>query len=194
MGKGIKVEETLAANRRCRQFGFVPAFAFMVGYPTETFEDINKTIDLMFRLKQENPQVQLQALATYTAIPGTPSYALAIEHGLKPPSTLEGWVEWVFDDYDFQGARIPWFDRRERIAIGNLAFLGILSDVFANIMGSMKNPLIRMGGRSWQSPRAATFNGVCGINITSLCPSSASCGVCGDRASARQSPSPNRLR
>jgi radical SAM superfamily enzyme YgiQ (UPF0313 family) len=146
MCKGIKVEETVAANRRCKEFGFVPAFAFVVGYPTETFDDINQTIDLIFRLKRENPQAQMETIATYTAVPGTPGYAVAMEHGLKPPTTLEGWVEWVFDDYDPKGARIPWFNRRERMAIGNLAFLSILSNAFENIMGSVKNPLMRMGG------------------------------------------------
>ncbi len=143
MSKGIKVEQTLEANRRCKKFGFQPAFALMVGYPTETFEDINKTIDLAFTLKEENPQAQIETMATYTALPGTPSFGLAIQHGLQPPQSLEGWADWIFDDYDFQGERIPWFNKRDRIAVGNIAYMSILSNAIVNIVGSIRNPILR---------------------------------------------------
>ena len=143
MSKGIKVEQTLEANRRCKKFGFQPAFALMIGYPTETFEDIDKTIDLAFTLKKENPQAQIETMATYTALPGTPSFGFAIQHGLKPPQSLEGWADWIFDDYDFQGDRIPWFNKRDRIAVGNIAYMSILSNAIVNIVGSIRNPILR---------------------------------------------------
>jgi anaerobic magnesium-protoporphyrin IX monomethyl ester cyclase len=143
MTKGIKVEQTLEANRRCKKFGFQPAFALMIGYPAETFEDINKTIDLAFTLKKENPQAQIETMATYTALPGTPSFSLAIQHGLRPPQTLEGWADWIFDDYDFQGERIPWFNKRDRIAVGNIAYMSILSNAIVNIVGSIRSPILR---------------------------------------------------
>jgi radical SAM superfamily enzyme YgiQ (UPF0313 family) len=144
MSKGIKVEQTLAANRKCKQFGFQPAFAFMIGYPTETFDDINKTIDLAFTLKKENPQSQIETMAAFTALPGAPSFDFAVQHGLKPPSSLEGWTDWIFDDYDFKGERIPWFNRPDRIAIGNISYLSILSNAIVNIMGSIRNPALRV--------------------------------------------------
>ena len=149
----------------------------MVGYPTETFDDINKTIDLIFQLKRENPQAQMRAIATFTALPGTPSYSVAIEHGLKPPASLEEWVGWVLDDYDSEGTRIPWFNRRERIALGNLAFLSILSNAFENILGSVKNPLFRLGGLAFAKSAGSYFRWRCGANITSSCPNSVSCAV-----------------
>ncbi len=34
---------------------------------------------------------------------------LALEHGLEPPDSLEGWIDWDFWEYDLQGKRIPWF-------------------------------------------------------------------------------------
>ncbi len=54
MQKGIKIEETIGSNLRCKKHGIIPAFALMVGFPTETFEDINKTIGLMRRLRKDN--------------------------------------------------------------------------------------------------------------------------------------------
>jgi len=143
MTKGIKVEQTLEVNRRCKKFGFQPAFALMIGYPTETFEDINKTIDLAFTLKKENPQAQIETMATYTALPGTPSFDFAVQNGLKPPQSLEKWTDWIFDDFDFQGERIPWFNKRDRITIGNISYMSILSNAIINITGSIGNPILR---------------------------------------------------
>ncbi|MFA4903599.1 MAG: radical SAM protein [Desulfobaccales bacterium] len=157
MRKGIKVEQTLAANRRCAQHGFVPAFALVVGYPTETFDDINKTIDLAYRLKKENPRAQLETMATFTALPATPSFALALEHGLRPPETLEGWSDWIFDDYDLEGTRIPWFNRRQRVYIGNVSYMSILANALGNAVGSIASPPLRFLARQLARPVSSYF-------------------------------------
>lgn len=99
MNKGIKAEDTIEANLKAKRCGIIPAFALMIGFPTETFEEINQTIELFIRLKKDNAQAQFEVISPYTAFPGTPLYDLALKHGLNPPKTLEGWTDWLCDEY-----------------------------------------------------------------------------------------------
>jgi len=158
MHKGITVEQTLEANQKCRRHGITPAFSMMIGYPTETFADMEQTIDLLFRMKRDNPQAEFETMATYTALPGTPDFALAIQHGLEPPTTLEGWSTWNFHEYDLDGRRIPWFgSRRERRWIGNINIMSIVANALPNLAVSAKNPLVRWVGEALTTPISAYY-------------------------------------
>lgn len=141
--KGIHVEDTVRANLRAKKYGIVPAFSFIVGFPTETFEEMNQTIDFAYSLQQENPAAQLETFPTYTPFPGTPMWSLALENGLVPPQKLEGWVDWNMDDYDLEGKQIPWFSRRERSWIGNISYMSILANAIQNVGKGIRSPLVR---------------------------------------------------
>lgn len=159
MQKGIKVEQTIESNLRCKRHGIIPAFALMIGYPTETFEDIDKTIDIMFKLKKDNPEAKFESMAIFTTLPGTPSWELAIRHGLKPPTKLEGWIDWLFDDYDFTGERIPWFkQKKERVWLGNISYMGELANSLQNVVGSIKRPVLRCVFKIISKPISAFYS------------------------------------
>ena len=143
MKKGIRVEDTLKANLRAKALGIIPVFALMIGFPTETFEDIHQTIDLFVRLKRENPQAQFEVIGTYTALPQTPLYTLALEHGLKPPQDLEGWIDWLSDEYDLEGRKIPWFNSYDRKGIGNITYMSILANSSLNAVSGVSNDVLR---------------------------------------------------
>ena len=142
INKKQTVNQILEANRRCMKFGIKPAFSLMCGFPTETLEEINKTIDLFFRIQKENPTASVETIAQFTALPGTPLYDIAIEMGLQPPQRFEEWSNWLFHDTDIKGERLPWFEKRERKAIGNLNYLSILSKTGVDIASTMRNKLL----------------------------------------------------
>lgn len=149
MNKGITKEDTLKANLKAKKNGVQPAFALMCGFPSETFDDMNETLDMAKQLKHDNPNAQFETMATYTALPGTPMWDMAVEYGLKPPTKLEEWATWNFDEYDLEGKRIPWFNREERQAIGNLCYISMLSNALPNVIDSLDNKafaeLMRIG-------------------------------------------------
>lgn len=143
MNKGITVQDTIEANLKAKRHGIIPAFALMIGFPTETFEEMNKTIEFAFRLKRDNPKAQFETIAIYTALPSTPMYDLALLNGLRPPEHLEGWIDWNFDEYDLQGKRIPWFNYKERKKIGNISYMSVLANAVPNAIDSIENVFMR---------------------------------------------------
>ncbi len=144
MQKGIRVEDTIEANLKAKRCGITPAFALMIGFPTETFDEMNKTIDLYVRLKKDNAQAQFEVISPFLPFPQTPLYDLAIKMGLKPPQSLEGWTDWLIDEYDIEGKKMPWYNYSERKKIGNLAYMSILSNSIHNaIGGGISNGFLR---------------------------------------------------
>lgn len=144
MQKGIKVEQIIQSNLRAKRHGIFPAFSLMIGYPTETFQEINRTIDLFYRLKKDNPDAVLETFAPYTAVPGTQGARLAQEHGLVFPKKLEEWTKWNFDEYDFENTKRPWLkENRAHIWLLNINHMSILANSLSKIVGSIRNYFLR---------------------------------------------------
>ncbi|MBN2141111.1 MAG: B12-binding domain-containing radical SAM protein [Desulfovibrionaceae bacterium] len=157
MQKGITPDMTRKVNLRCKEIGFVPSYGIVIGYPTDTFEDIHTTIDFAYGLKKDNPRAQLETFAQYTALPGTPSWSLALEYGLKPPTSLEGWTEWLYDDYDLEGEKLPWFSRQERVWLGNISYMSILANGLVNALDSIRSDAWRALAKMASGPTSWYF-------------------------------------
>ncbi|MFC1485633.1 B12-binding domain-containing radical SAM protein [Candidatus Latescibacterota bacterium] len=113
INKGIKIPDVLAFNRRVKKFGIIPRYCFMMGFPTETMEDIRATVDLIFKLLEENEDT-IKDINIYTPYPGTALYDLSMKHGLKPPEKLEDWVS--FNWRTINRKKTPWITgEREKL-------------------------------------------------------------------------------
>ena len=108
INKCLTVEEALAMNQRMKKYETVSTFYnFMVGLPTETREDVMATVDVAWRLLEENPRAYLGTIHLYKEYPGTPLYRMALEEGYTPPETLEEWA-----DYDWQSVVLRSHDKK----------------------------------------------------------------------------------
>ena len=147
--KDQTVEQILEVNQRCKEVGIKPIYSLMCGIPTETFEEIDQTLDLFFRLQKENPDASLTSLSQFLSFPGTAIHNTALEMGLKPPQRLEDWAGWLGTDTDFKGNQRPWLNKRERVWLGNLTYLGNIaysgSSIFSTIKNKPMNGLVNLG-------------------------------------------------
>lgn len=113
INKGIKISEVLEFNRRVKKFGIIPRYCFMMGFPTETLEDIRETVSLIFKLLEENDDA-IKDINIYTPYPGTELYELSIKHGLKPPEKLEDWISFNWRTINIRNT--PWITKeREKL-------------------------------------------------------------------------------
>ncbi len=75
--KRMKVEETVRAFDLCHQVGIGTHAFIMMGAPVETREDLQKTIDLVKRIKPESVSVSIT-----TPAPGSTLFDQALEQGI----------------------------------------------------------------------------------------------------------------
>lgn len=94
MKKGIRVADSIEINRRLARFpNFLPMYNFLVGFPTETIEDLKDTKKLMIQLAQDNPRCLLFGPAKFVPYPGGELFDLAVKYGFKLPENIEDWAE-----------------------------------------------------------------------------------------------------
>jgi anaerobic magnesium-protoporphyrin IX monomethyl ester cyclase len=88
--KGVTVEQIVEGSKRVSKAGLDIQLTVMVGYPWETREDAQRTIDLANYLMSNGHAEMLQATVV-VPYPGTPLYQEAVE---------EGWFRIDPQDYD----------------------------------------------------------------------------------------------
>jgi len=156
MKKGITVEQIFLSNIKAKEWAIKPAYAFMAGFPTETLEEVNMTIEAMKKLIRDNPEAELESVSIYTALPGTPMYSLALQYGLNPPKSLEEWSSWNFQEYA-EEKKNPWFNKQDRHALGNLSYICTIAFAIANLTRTISNPFLRIFARIFILPITRYF-------------------------------------
>ena len=110
--KNITVQMVIDANKKFIGTRIVPTYSFISGYPTETNEELQMSVDLMFRLWKDNKNIIPGNIKPFVPYPGTPLYDMAIEYGFEPPTTVEGWAEITWDNY--LRLKTPWLSDKDK--------------------------------------------------------------------------------
>src|SRR3989338_644604 len=142
----IKKEETIEqyrnANLALAATGIEATYNFMMGFPTETHEDLLSTVDLALELLKSNPKAHVSGFYVYVPYPGAELFHLALQEGFQYPSSLEEWGK-----FNRQHLNSPWVE--EKLAVfKNLLFTSKLIDVERLIRTFENRPLIKKGLQS----------------------------------------------
>jgi anaerobic magnesium-protoporphyrin IX monomethyl ester cyclase len=92
INKRIDLGDVVSINRKLAEYPIRVRYNFMIGFPTETVEDMNKTFELIDELRKDNSNMEPPFLNIYTPYPGTPLYCNALKCGFPEPDSTEGWI------------------------------------------------------------------------------------------------------
>jgi len=116
--KPVDVQRLLEINRDLIKFDMAPYYAFMMGFPTETEEDLNKSVSLALKLLEENPKADA-SFNIFTPFPGTELFDITVRHGLHVPERIEDWISFNYRNLVQRG---PWLSEEMRHIIEMLDF------------------------------------------------------------------------
>ena len=102
MHKDITIEQVMACAELCVRHGVGAQFPFIVGFPGERGESVERSLRLAHRLRRMSPGFETP-IFYFKPYPGSPITAQAVRDGYELPTDLESWA-----DFDFVGAAGPW--------------------------------------------------------------------------------------
>jgi anaerobic magnesium-protoporphyrin IX monomethyl ester cyclase len=98
MHKGTTVEHTFEVAARCREYGVIPEFSFVLGGPDDPEGEIEKTLGFIKRIKRIHPQCEV-ILYFYSPTPQRDPKWLQADANSPRPATLKA--------YGPQGPTLP---------------------------------------------------------------------------------------
>ncbi|MBI5243688.1 MAG: B12-binding domain-containing radical SAM protein [Elusimicrobia bacterium] len=111
-GKNYKIPDLVAANKKLAATCIVPTYCYISGWPDETRQDLRQTVDLMFRMKRDNPKMVYGIIRPLICYPGTQIFSYAVSRGFVPPKKLEDWAGFAW--FNYLDIDIPWTTREEK--------------------------------------------------------------------------------
>jgi radical SAM superfamily enzyme YgiQ (UPF0313 family) len=115
INKGGEAADVIEATRRCHDHNIQPSYVFIFGFPTETWTQMQTTLDFMKQLKEIDADTRSTTLF-FTPYPGTALTRLGERSGFVMPATLEEWAE-----YDARSVETPWITRQQKIKVKQIA-------------------------------------------------------------------------
>jgi radical SAM superfamily enzyme YgiQ (UPF0313 family) len=97
-------DQFIRINKLLAQYPeFMPLYNFIVGFPTETIDEMKQTLQLAEQLISDNPNTMIAGVYILVPYPGTEMYDIALQVGFVPPNTLEQWAQ-----FNRQQLLTPW--------------------------------------------------------------------------------------
>ena len=156
MDKGITFERIQEAARLFREVGIHWTAYFMMGIPTETKEDVKKTLELLYKIKPS-----FASIGVYEPFPGTRLFDVGVEHGLvNKEMSYEDFFTRIPSDYYLKDVnrRVDTMDFGDFVTLENE-----VKDAFHNYNKGVMRIFERAKARSsvyLHNPRIFFFNDI----------------------------------
>jgi anaerobic magnesium-protoporphyrin IX monomethyl ester cyclase len=108
INKKITVDRIIAAVKSLAKYNLPASYSAIIGLPTETQEEFQSTINLLYKIYKIHPTAAF-TLGAYMPYPGSLMYDLAKKEGFRPPACTENWGKIDRFRKDFSS---PWIDGR----------------------------------------------------------------------------------
>ena len=141
--KDISVDQIHRVNHKLANFDTSPLYNFMCGFPHETKEDLQQTINMMFKLKKDNPRAQTSAVNIYTPYPGTELYDTVLNLGFKEPTTLEGWGH-----HSFESVEPVWLPKEHQERVKATFFVSLFLTGYESSYAT--SPMLKMAKKLYE--------------------------------------------
>jgi len=127
MKKDIEEEHVYRCVELCKKYDIECYVNMMIGYPTETKEDIFDTMKMMDKIIKINENVIFNGPVPFRPYAGSSIYDYCLKLGFKEPQSLEEWV----DSLDFSGfvssKTFPWVEKGNYHYVENVGKYGTLA-------------------------------------------------------------------
>jgi len=110
INKAETLDDFIQANRLLAKTEIKAIYNFMIGFPTESIEDIKASTSLALTLLKENGNAYIAGFYVYVPYPGAKLFSLAVNDGFVPPATLDEWAK-----YSRHHLESPWVKKNKKM-------------------------------------------------------------------------------
>lgn len=138
--KAIDIEGALESSlTRLNQRGIQTGLSWIIGYPGESLESMNKTIAVAARIKHLFPHSPSD-IFPFRPIPGTEDFNESVKLGYQPPTKLDDWgrcLEYKYE-YDDIGLPLEVITRWKRYGVTSTFYDSLATEGFAPMRDMMQ--------------------------------------------------------
>jgi anaerobic magnesium-protoporphyrin IX monomethyl ester cyclase len=138
MNKDITIDQVYRVNLKLKKVGIIPTYSFMGGFLHETYEDLEKTLDIMFKLISDYPEAYLSPIKIFTPFPNTAMIDSLPHEYYARPKSLRDWA-----NYDYNTPHIVWHSKKDTRLLEKISFYSYFIDGKRIRMVFGKNILLR---------------------------------------------------